>query len=82
MKKREMSKEEVLRTLEKLANDYLVYPDETVALDYAIKAVKALDCVYDPAYIKYYANWYGQTYGDFTPQEVADIYCVVDNEGK
>lgn len=40
MKKREMSKEEVLRTLNKLANDYLVYPDETVALDYAIKAVE------------------------------------------
>ncbi len=43
MKKREMSKEEVLRTLEKLANDYLVYPDETVALDYAIKAVEAFE---------------------------------------
>lgn len=41
MKKRAMSKEEVLRTLNKLANDYLVYSDETVALDYAIKAVEA-----------------------------------------
>lgn len=30
----------VLRTLNKLANDYLVYPDETKALDYAIKELE------------------------------------------
>lgn len=36
----ELNKEEVLITLNKLANDYLVYPDETKALDYAIECVK------------------------------------------
>lgn len=30
----------VIRTLNKLANDYLVYPDETKALDYAIKEME------------------------------------------
>ena len=35
-----------------------------------------VDCVYDPAYIKYYhPQWYDRIYNGLTPQEAADIYC-------
>ena len=32
-----------------------------------------VDCVYDPAYIKYhYPDWYKKLYGDKTPEEAAE----------
>lgn len=41
-----------------------------------------IDCVSDPAYIKYYhPQWYGKIYRGLTPQEAADIYCSVREEG-
>lgn len=36
-KELDLERKEVIRTLNKLANDYLVYPNETKALDYAIR---------------------------------------------
>ena len=35
-----------------------------------------VDCVCDPAYIKYnYPEWYKELYGDISPEEVADRRC-------
>ena len=39
------------------------------------------DCVYDPAYIKFYhPEWYEKQYEDMTPEEVAKKHC--DKEDK
>ena len=35
-----------------------------------------IDCVYDPAYIKYYnPEWYNEMWGDKTPEEVVVNSC-------
>ena len=42
-----------------------------------------IDCVYDPAYIKYHhPDWYKELYGDLTPKDASDIYCKqkIENE--
>lgn len=35
-----------------------------------------VDCIYDPAYIKfYYSDWYEELYGQLTPEEASNISC-------
>ena len=41
--KKEMTNEEIIITLNKLADDYRVYPDETKALEYAIQDEELID---------------------------------------
>lgn len=39
------------------------------------------DCVYDPAYIKYFhPEWYKTLYGDMTPEEAAMKHCNPNEE--
>jgi hypothetical protein len=40
-----------------------------------------IDCVYDPAYIKYInPNWYKELYGDLTPEEASKKHCNENDE--
>ena len=36
-----------------------------------------VDCVCDPAYIKYnYLDWYKKLYGDLTPEQASEKFCA------
>lgn len=66
-KELDLERKEVIRTLNKLANDYLVYPNETKALDYAIRDLEKPSRV----------DWH--LYPKETPNKVDRWYMVTCN---
>ena len=75
-KELDLEKKEVIRTLDKLANDYLVYPNETKALDYAIRELEMPSIINDvlDKIREEIKEWYWQA----DKQALAKDPCVID----
>lgn len=61
---------------------YSDYPHGSYYMSYVPVCPKGnLNCVCDPAYIKYhYPKWYKDLYGDMTPEEAAASKCDIEDE--